>query len=173
MSNIVNKLKFVDTMVTFSEIPDEITLCFNISNCPIKCKDCHSKYLWDDVGTELDEDTLNAIIQENDGITCVCFMGGDRFPEFIVTLAKHIRNNYPSLKIGWYSGQENIDKVILESISNFDYIKVGPYIEEFGPLNKQTTNQTMYKVLYDKEGEYKMLEDITYKFWKNNDKKGY
>ena len=31
----------------------------------------------------------------------------------------------------------------------------------------------MYKVLYDKEGEYKMLEDITYKFWKNNDKKGY
>ena len=35
MSNIVDKLKFVDTMVTFSEIPDEITLCFNISNCPI------------------------------------------------------------------------------------------------------------------------------------------
>ena len=62
MSNIVDKLKFVDTMVTFSEIPDEITLCFNISNCPIKCKDCHSKYLWDDAGIELDEDTLNTII---------------------------------------------------------------------------------------------------------------
>ena len=173
MSNIVNKLKFVDRMVTFSEIPDEITVCVNISNCPIKCKDCHSKYLWDDVGTELDEDTFNAIIQENDGITCVCFMGGDRFPEFIVTLAKYIRDNYPSLKIGWYSGQEAINKAVLESISNFDYIKVGPYIEEFEPLNKQTTNQTMYKVLYDKKGEYKMLEDITYKFWKNNDKKGY
>ena len=39
--------------------------------------------------TELDEDTLNTIIQENDGITCVCFMGGDKSPEFIITLAKH------------------------------------------------------------------------------------
>ena len=85
---------------------------------------------------------------------------------YVLVLGAGIRNNYPSLKIGWYSGQEAINKAVLESISNFDYIKVGSYIEEFGPLNKQTTNQTMYKVLYDKEGEYKMLEDITYKFWK-------
>ena len=27
-------LKYVDTMVTFSEVPSEITLCINVSNCP-------------------------------------------------------------------------------------------------------------------------------------------
>ena len=27
-------LKYVDTLVTFSEIPDEISLCINVSNCP-------------------------------------------------------------------------------------------------------------------------------------------
>ena len=26
-------LKYVDTMVTFSEVPDEISLCIEISNC--------------------------------------------------------------------------------------------------------------------------------------------
>ena len=42
----------------------------------------------------------------------------------------------------------------------FDYVKVGPYIEECGPLNKRTTNQRLYKC--DKNGN---KEDITYRFW--------
>ena len=28
---------------------------------------------------------------------------------------------------------------------NFDYIKIGPYIKEKGPINKHTTNQRMIK----------------------------
>ena len=43
-------LKYVDTLVTFSEIPDEITLCINISNCPCKCPGSHSSYLAQDIG---------------------------------------------------------------------------------------------------------------------------
>ena len=27
-------IKYVDTLVSFSEVPNEITLCINISNCP-------------------------------------------------------------------------------------------------------------------------------------------
>ena len=38
-------LKYLDTMVTFSEIPDEVTLCINLTNCPYHCPDCHSKEL--------------------------------------------------------------------------------------------------------------------------------
>ena len=38
-------LKYVDSQITFREIPDEITLCINISNCPFRCKGCHSKEL--------------------------------------------------------------------------------------------------------------------------------
>ena len=42
----------------------------------------------------------------------------------------------------------------------FDYIKIGPYIEKLGPLNKETTNQRLYK--RTDSG----WEDITKMFWK-------
>ena len=48
-------LKYVDTKIVFREVPDEITLCINISNCPCHCKGCHSPYLAEDIGTVLDE----------------------------------------------------------------------------------------------------------------------
>ena len=44
---------------------------------------------------------------------------------------------------------------------NFDYIKLGPYVDRLGPLNRETTNQRLYKVL--RNGE---MKDITRKFWK-------
>ena len=74
-------------MVVFEEIPDEITLAINITNCPCKCPGCHSKFLWDDNGTELTVEVLHKLIKENDGITCVCFMGGDKDPEEVVKLS--------------------------------------------------------------------------------------
>ena len=46
-------LKYVDTLVSFQEIPDEISLCINLSNCPNNCPGCHSAYLKDDIGTPL------------------------------------------------------------------------------------------------------------------------
>ena len=42
-------------------------------------------------------------------------------------------------------------------------IKLGPYIEELGPLNSKTTNQRFYKV------NEKELIDITNLFWKSSD----
>ena len=56
-------LKYVETAITFSEVPDEITLCINISNCPCHCKGCHSQYLWEDKGTILNEETLTSKIK--------------------------------------------------------------------------------------------------------------
>lgn len=35
-------LKYTDTRVTFSEVPDEVTLCINISGCLCHCEWCHS-----------------------------------------------------------------------------------------------------------------------------------
>ena len=46
-------LKYVDTKVVFQEIPDEITLAINISNCPCHCPGCHSSYLAEDIGNAL------------------------------------------------------------------------------------------------------------------------
>ena len=68
-------LKYVETLVTFSEFPDEISLCINISNCPNACVNCHSSYLKEDIGTILDYKELDKLIQKNHGITCIGFMG--------------------------------------------------------------------------------------------------
>ena len=38
----------VDTLVSFQEVPDEITLCINISNCPCHCEGL--SLAWQDIG---------------------------------------------------------------------------------------------------------------------------
>lgn len=150
-------MKYVETLVTFQEIPDEITLCINISNCPIHCKGCHSSHLWEDIGDILNKNSLAKLIANNIGITCISFMGGDQDPAYINDLAYWIKSNL-LLKVAWYSGKQSLPNEI--NLEFFDFIKLGSYIEELGPLNSKTTNQRFYKV------NNEVLEDITYKFWK-------
>lgn len=159
-------LKFVDTKVVFSEVPDEVTLAINISNCPCYCHNCHSSYLAEDVGEPLDVDNLDSLITSNGGITCVAIMGGDIEPIEVNNIAKYIKYTY-NLKVAWYSGREEISKDI--NLWYFDFIKVGPYIEERGPLNKETTNQIFYKVVHTSMGKSKLF-NITNKFWRNETK---
>lgn len=153
-------MKYVDTLVSFSEIPDEITLCINISNCPNKCEGCHSSWLQENIGIELNNYELYDIINKNSGISCVCFMGGDSNPEEINNLAIKIKSK--NLKVGWYSGKSEISDKI--NIKNFDYIKIGPYLKDKGPLSDKNTNQKMYEIIHFTGMD--SLKDITYKFWK-------
>ena len=155
-------LKYYNTMVVFEEIPDEITLAINITNCPCHCPGCHSKYLWEDIGTELTHEEVDRLIAKNDGITCICLMGGDADHVSVNETAKYILSAHPGLKIGWYSGFSEIPSEI--ELLNFDYVKIGPYIEEYGGLDKETTNQVMYKV--EHEPMFAWLENITDRFWK-------
>jgi anaerobic ribonucleoside-triphosphate reductase activating protein len=147
-------LKFVDTRVVFSEIPDEITLAINISGCPFKCPGCHSPYLRGNTGEPLTASRLRQLITDNRGITCVSIMGGDAFPQHVDSLSPTVRSC--GLKYAWYSGRETICDLI--NPSGFDYIKTGPYIKELGPLGTKTTNQRMYKIL---DGN---PVDISYRF---------
>lgn len=152
-------LKYVDAKITFAEVPDEITLCINISNCPCHCKGCHSPYLAEDIGNILDNKVITTLIGVNKGISCVSIMGGDSDVDSVNRLAKYIKFKWNNLKVAWYSGRQELSKDI--ELSNFDFIKLGPYKEEFGPLNSKTTNQRFYKV---SDGE---LVDITSKFRKH------
>lgn len=158
-------LKYVNTEITFLEVPDEITLCINISNCPCHCKGCHSPYLAEDIGEELKRDSLINLIDKNEGITCVCFMGGDSNPTSIEALSIIVKHHYPKLKVAWYSGRQELPSDI--DLEWFDYIKLGPYIEELGPLNKLTTNQRFYKIknISSTEEPRYVMEDNTYLFW--------
>lgn len=150
-------LKYVETLVTFSEFPDEISLCINISQCPFHCVGCHSPHLAMDIGEPLTEGVLLELINKNKGITCVGFMGGN--PEEVNKLAALIK---PIIKVGWYSGADHLSEKI--DLSNFDYIKLGPYKEEFGPLTSRTTNQIMLEI--DNSCGRPITKDITSKFWK-------
>lgn len=159
-------LKYVDTKVVFAEIPDEITLAINISGCPCNCKGCHSSYLAGDIGTPLNEGELEYLIEENKGITCIAFMGGDANPFLIDCFAEHIKTWHYPIKTAWYSGRQELSNKI--HLQWWDFIKLGPYIEELGPLSSQKTNQRLYEVQHASENELSLV-DITYKFWKDED----
>lgn len=195
-------LKFTDTQVTFAEVPDEITLCINLSNCPCHCKGCHSSYLAEDIGQVLTIGRIEKLLERHRGITAVCFMGGDNDPELVnhyahliketrvahvvaesclsrdinldrkgihlkkedpIKVVNYIRN---PIKVGWYSGRQELSDKI--NLWNFDFIKLGPYDEDKGPLNKRTTNQRFYEVFHSSTGRCELI-DITHKFWKEDD----
>jgi len=162
-------MKYLNTMITFSEFPDEIALCINITNCPFHCPGCHSPELWEDIGTELTKEELSNLIEHSRGITCVGFMGGN--VEEVNKLANFIRL-HTNLKVGWYTGLPDLPKEL--EIWNYDYIKIGPYIKEKGSLDNPNTNQRMFKIeqKYVGNSQYDVKAiDITYKFWKHGNNK--
>ena len=154
-------LKYANFDIVFQEVPEEVTLAINISNCPNQCPGCHSKYLWENIGKNLDKSELDRLVsQYKSGITCVCFMGGDAEPKEVSELAKQLKINNKNLKMAWYSGKNELPEDV--SIEHFDYIKLGRYVAELGPLDSATTNQRMMKRLADGR-----VKDITEWFRKN------
>ena len=151
-------LKYVNTGIVFQEIPDEVTLAINISNCPCRCPGCHSRYLWEDIGLPLDTAAIDDFVEQyGTDITCIAFMGGDGDPRGVGQLAEYIHEEHPQFHVAWYSGRTVISRNI--DISHFDYIKIGPYIRHLGSLKHRTTNQRFYRI---SDGQ---LEDITSSFW--------
>ena len=151
-------IKYFRTAVVFEEVPDEVTLAIEITNCPGHCEGCHSPWLREDIGEELTPDILEELIKKNDGITCLCFMGEGNDREGLFELVNHLIAYHPELKRAIYTGTDDFESFI----NVFDYVKYGPYKVEFGPLNKETTNQHLLKV----DLRTCKYEDITYKFWK-------
>lgn len=162
-------LKYVDVKVCFQEVPDEISLCISLSNCPHRCEGCHSAYLQEDFGDELTEEVLESLLEKNDGITCVCFMGGDNDIPALTLLAEFVQKK--GLKTAWYSGLSFFPYIDRHCTQFFDFIKVGPYNEKYGPLTSKTTNQKFYargKHLHKMDANDNMFYDITDKFWEDD-----
>lgn len=143
--------------VVFQEIPGEVTLALNLSNCPCHCPGCHSQHLAEDIGEPLDEELLDGLIARYKGlITCVAFMGGDAEPDEVARLAAHVKG----VKAAWYSGRQYTPETFTYNLSPFTFVKFGPYIESLGGLKSEKTNQRLYKRVGD------TWEDITASFWR-------
>lgn len=158
-------LKYVNYDIVFQEFPDEISIAFNLSLCPNLCKGCHSAQLRGDIGEELTEERLFALIDSYKGeITCVGLMGGDNDPATVLHLLSRVKEHYNNtIKTGWYSGR-TWQPAPEQLVASLSYLKLGPYIPDLGPLNSKDTNQRMYRVLPNGD-----TEDITYRFWKGRD----
>ena len=153
-------IKYIENMtdVVFAELPDEVSLAINISNCQNNCVGCFEAFLKENIGKELNEDELMHLISKEPDVTAVLFMGEGNDPEMLKSLAKLVKKS-TNLKVGLYSGREEVEDELYDI---FDYIKVGPYKAEFGPLRSKTTNQRLYGI---KDGK---KTDITYKFWEHD-----
>ena len=150
-------LKYTTYEIVFREIPNKVTLAINISNCPHHCPGCHSQYLREDIGTELTDNELFRILDENSGINCICFMGTGRDIERMSKLVSLVKDKY-NILTALYTGSDEFDETIFNG--KLDYLKIGHYNEKLGPLDKETTNQRLYQIVDGKR------HDITSLFWK-------
>ena len=148
-------LKVASFDIVFQEIPGEVTLALNLSNCPCHCPGCHSPHLAEDIGEPLTVELLDGLMARYGSmITCVAFMGGDSDPDEVARWAEYVR----PLKTAWYSGRTSFPR----NPRALDYLKLGPYIESLGGLKSPNTNQHLYKRVGDE------WQDITSSFWKKN-----
>ena len=135
------------------EIPHKVTLALEISNCQGNCIGCHSPFLREDIGEELTPEVIDRLIADNFGVNCVLLLGEGNDSEALREMARQIRQRHPDVETALYSGRVAVEDELFDL---FDFVKVGPYIKEFGPLNNPGTNQRLYH----------HREDITSIFWK-------
>ena len=152
-------LYFTEAGVSSLEVPSEISLCIYISGCQNHCYHCQCPELQlPDYGEPLGKNGFILIAAYSPQITCVCFLGEGRntqteHEEFDGYVAY---SHSLKLKACLYSGRDILPEGWM---TEFDYIKVGSYQENQGPLTSPTTNQRLYKKQF---GQY---EDITPRFW--------
>ena len=148
-------IKYVPSLtdVVREEIPHRVSLAVEISNCRGNCSGCHSPFLKKDLGDERTAEAVEKLLKTNFGVNCFLFLGEGNDPEALKAIAYYLRSSHPELELALYSGRESVEDELFEI---FDFVKVGPYIKEFGPLNEKTTNQRLY---YHRA-------DITSSFWR-------
>lgn len=159
-------LKYLNSQIYLTEIPDEISLGISVLGCNIHCPDCHSKHTWDinckNAGIPLTYEEIDRLIKTNPFITCILFFGGEWDLEYLENIIKYIRKNY-KLKVALYSGQDArfFRKTTVSQL--LDYLKVGSFVNSLGGLRSPTTNQRLYWIISP------LWVDITKRFWRIKD----
>ena len=153
----MSDLKCAGYAIVFEEVPDEVSLAINISGCPHHCEGCHSPYLAEDIGNPLLPELISLLNTYQQYITCVCFMGGDQNIRELRSAFQVVKAL--GLKVAHYSGADDSQPYTTALLNGeIDYLKIGHYDKEKGPLTSPTTNQRFYDFRSGKG------EDITWRF---------
>lgn len=162
------------------EVPDEISLCLNVSNCPYACCGCHTPMLQEDRGNNLEDALPNLLSYYKGRISCVCFMGEGNDMEALarcLLLCKRAGVNTAvytgstltewRVKTAWPFTKalfsDSAGATLGDAPLAPDYLKTGRYEKEKGPINSPSTNQRMFLRNGNK------WEDITEKFWRKKE----
>ena len=134
-------LYFTREEVVWQEVPDEVSLAFLVSGCPLRCKGCHSADSWKSgLGPALSADYLRNRLRRYAGmLTCVLFMGGEWQPETLLDLLRLVRNEF-GLKTCLYTGYER-DELPPALLPELTFLKTGRWMAERGGLDSRAPNQ--------------------------------
>ena len=129
--------------IVFQEVPGEISLCFSICGCALRCDGCHSPFLWKEGnGRLLTEEHYNSILDRyNSYATCVLFMGGEWHEQELLEKLRIAKQK--GFKTCLYTGEE---KVSSEIKSELTWLKTGKWVKELGGLESNTTNQKFIEI---------------------------
>lgn len=145
-------MKYASIDIVFQEVPDEISLCFTITGCPLRCKGCHSSHLRkQSFGEVLSYDHFESLLSEyRNYISSVLFIGGEWHEKELSHFLKSEKKL--GLKTCLYTGQDWIHTSLLALL---DYVKFGPYIQSAGGLEKINTNQRFIEIETNQVLNYK------------------
>lgn len=133
-------MRYLTKQITFQEVPDEISLSFLITGCPLKCKACHSADSWNPAkGQILSAELLISLIQKyRSVVTCILFMGGEWQQEELIKLF-HICQKY-NLKTCLYTGLTDVSSELKKELT---FLKTGAWNKSLGGLSSPNTNQRL------------------------------
>ena len=136
-------MNFYDFQVVFQEVPGEISLCFSICGCPLRCEGCHSPFLWkEESGKPLIHEKFKAfLVKYKDLATCVLFMGGEWHEEELIQMLKTAKDM--SYRTCLYTGLDAVSKPILKELN---WVKTGKWNSKLGGLSSVTTNQKFIEI---------------------------
>ncbi len=136
-------MNYYNIQIVLQEVPHEISICFSVCGCTIRCHGCHSPHLWkENNGYLLTPRIYRETLDRYKGLaTCVLFMGGEWHKENLIYFLNYaLEQGYQTCL---YSGEDKIDPQILKYLT---WIKTGRWDAELGGLHSPNTNQRFVEV---------------------------
>ncbi len=132
-----------DFQVVMQEVPGEISLCYSISGCPLRCNGCHSPFLWKEGnGSTLTMENFTHTLKRYSSLaTCVLFMGGEWHSQELTQMLKIAKGQ--GFKTCLYTGAESVESQIMAELT---WIKTGKWDHSLGGLDEKKTNQRFIEV---------------------------
>ncbi|WP_111707980.1 anaerobic ribonucleoside-triphosphate reductase activating protein [Lutibacter citreus] len=136
-------MNYYNIQVVFQEVPGEISICFSICGCKLKCKGCHSPFLWNEkTGELLTENIFNSTLNKYKGFaSTVLFMGGEWHCKELLGYLQNAQ--LQGFKTCLYSGEEDIKYELQEHLT---WLKIGAWNPDLGGLDSAITNQKFIEV---------------------------